>query len=193
MLLLDFCKAFDKFPHCHFFSILQFYGVQGSLLRWIKNFLTNRSHQVIIDNKRSDSCNVLSGVPQGTVLAPLRFLICINDLPLHVSNKVRLHANDVILYPYIYSMDDCCKLQKDLNSLTHWSHKWQMHFNARKCEFLRLRWLETIHVWLHHKNQNAGFSKSTTNRLHKGVSIYKAFVNLSSPATKVFNCGLNVS
>ena len=93
-------------------------GVQGSLLRWIKDFLTN---QVIIDDKRSDSCNVLSGVPQGTVLAPLLFLIYINDLSLHISNKVRLYANDVILYSYIYSMDDCRKLQKDLGSLTQWS------------------------------------------------------------------------
>ena len=138
VLLLDFCKAFDKVPHSRLFSKLQFYGVQGSLLRWIKNFLTNRSHQVIIDNKRSDSCNVLSGVPQGTVLAPLLFLIYINDLPLHVSNKVRLYADDVILYSHIHSMDDCCILQKDLDSLTQWSHKWQMHFNPRKCEFLRI-------------------------------------------------------
>ena len=138
MLLLDFCKAFDEVPHCHLFSKLQFYGVQGSLWRWIKNFLTNHSHQVIIDNKRSDSCNVISGVPQGTVLAPLLFLIYCNDLPLHVSNKVRLYTDNVILYSYIYSMDDCCKLQKDLDSLAHWSHKWQMHIDARKCEFLRL-------------------------------------------------------
>ena len=118
VLLLDFCKAFDKVPHCRLFNKLQLYGIQGSLLNWIKKFLTDHSQQVILDNKQSISCNVLSGVPQGTVLAPLLFLIYINDLPLHVSNKVRLYADDVILYSYIYSMDDCCKLQKDLDSLT---------------------------------------------------------------------------
>ena len=138
VLLLDFCKAFDKVPHCCLFNKLQFYGIQGSLLNWIKNFLTDRSQQVILDNKQSISCKVLSGVPQGTVLAPLLFLIYINDLPLHVSNKVRLYADDVILYSYIYSMDDCYKLQKDLDSLTMWSNKWQMFFNPRKCEFLRI-------------------------------------------------------
>ena len=77
-------------------------------------------------------------MPQGTVLAPLLCLIYINDLPLHVSNKVRLYADDVILYSYTYSMDDYHKLQKGFDSLTQWSHKRQMHFNPRKCEFLRI-------------------------------------------------------
>ena len=99
MLLLDFCKVFDKVPHSRLFH-RQFYGIKGPLLFWIKNFLSDRS-QVVLDNKQSDSCNVLSGVPQGTVLAPLLFLIYINDLPLHVLSKVRLYADDVILYTQI--------------------------------------------------------------------------------------------
>ena len=116
-------------------------------MNWIKNFLTDRSQQVILDNKQSTSCNVLSGVPQGTMLAPLLFLIYINDLPLNVSNsKVRLYADDVILYSYIYSMDDCCNLQKDLDSLTMWSHKYQMFFNPRKCEFLIRKTLLLINL-----------------------------------------------
>jgi len=92
MLLLDFCKAFDKVPHSRLFHKLQF---QGPLLTWIMNFLTDQSQQVILDNKQSNFCNVLSGVPQGSAcMAPL--------LPLHVSNKVRLYADDVIMYsPHI--------------------------------------------------------------------------------------------
>ena len=77
-------------------------------------------------------------MPQGTVLAPLLFLIYINDLPLHVSNKVRLYADDVILYSHIHSVNDCHNLQQDLDKLTEWSHKWQMIFNPKKCEFLRI-------------------------------------------------------
>ena len=74
---------------------------------------------MVLDNKESDSCNVLSGVPQGTVLAPLLFLIYISDLPLHVSSKVLLYADDdVILYSNIYSVEDCHQLQCDLDSLT---------------------------------------------------------------------------
>ena len=63
-----------------------------------------------------------SGVPQGTVLAPLLFLIYINDLPSCVHNKIRLHADDVLLYSYIQSQTDCTNLQQDLNSLLNWSH-----------------------------------------------------------------------
>jgi len=78
---------------------------------------------------------MLSGVPQGTVLAPLLFLIYTNDLPLHVSSKVQLYANDVILYSNIYSMEDCHQLQCDLDSLEEWENKWLMSFNPKKCVF----------------------------------------------------------
>ena len=87
---------------------------------------------------KSHATPVLSGVPQGTVLAPLLFLMYINDLPTCVRNKVRLYADDVLLYSYVYSKDDCISLQQDLNALEQWSHKWQMPFNPKKCEFLRI-------------------------------------------------------
>ena len=66
---------------------------------------------------KSHATPVLSGVPQGTILAPLLFLMYINDLPTCVCNKVRLYADDVLLYSYIYSKDDCISLQQDLNAL----------------------------------------------------------------------------
>ena len=81
---------------------------------------------------------MLSGVPQGTVLAPLLSLIYINDLPSCVHNKIRLYADDVLLYSYIQSQTDYTNLQQDLNSLLYWSHTWQMSLNPKKCEFLRI-------------------------------------------------------
>ena len=189
VLLLDFCKAFDKVPHCRLFNKLQFYGIQGSLLNWIKNFLTDRSQQVILDNKQSISCKVLSGVPQGTVLAPLLFLIYINDLPLHVSNKVRLYADDVILYSYIYSMDDCYKLQKDLDSLTMWSNKWQMFFNPRKCEFLRITNKKNFISFTYHINdcsiQEVTHAKYLGVVLDQHLSWNDHIKKTASKATKV--------
>ena len=81
---------------------------------------------------------VLSGVPQGKVLAPLLFLIyCnINNLPTCVQNKVRFCADYVLMYSYINFKDDYISLQKDLTVLEQWSHKWQMSSNPTKCEFL---------------------------------------------------------
>ena len=77
VLLLDFHKAFDKVPHARLFQKLHHYGIRGTLLFWIKSLLTNRSQYEILDNQKSHSTLVSSGVPQGTVLAPLLFLLYI--------------------------------------------------------------------------------------------------------------------
>ena len=79
-----------------------------------------------------------SGVPQGTVLAPLLFLCFINDLPNGIMSKIKLYADDVLLYNTIHSQEDCHNLQQDLNLLKEWATKWKMSFNLQKCEFLRI-------------------------------------------------------
>ena len=81
---------------------------------------------------------VTSGVPQGTVLAPLLFLCFINDLPEKITSKIRLYADDVLLYSTINSVEDCYNLQEDLNTLNKWSQTWKMIINTSKCEFLRI-------------------------------------------------------
>ena len=138
ILLLDFRKAFDKVSHSLLYHKLAHYGVQGSLLFWLKSFLSHRSQYVILDNHKSDTTQVLSGVPQGTVLAPLLFLIYINDLPFSIHNKIKLYADDVLLYSRITSIADCLSLQQDLDLLAQWANRWKMTFNILKCEFLRV-------------------------------------------------------
>ena len=93
---------------------------------------------MILDNQKSHPTPVSSGVPQGTVLAPLLFLLYINDLPSRVCFKVKLYADDVLLYSYIKSETDCHALQEDLDAFLQWAHIWQMEFNPNKCEFLRI-------------------------------------------------------
>ena len=85
---------FNKVPHHHLCLKCSHYGIHGGILVWIKNCLTGRSQQVIVNGCSSNPTNVMSGVPQGIVVAPLLFLYYINDLPENVSSKVRLYADD---------------------------------------------------------------------------------------------------
>ena len=129
---------FIKVPHHHLCLKLPHYGNRGGILFWIENFLTRRSQQVIVNGCSSNPTNVMSGVPQGTVVAPLLLLCYINDLPENVSSKVRLYADDVLIYNTIHSKEDCLMLQEDLNSLQFWANKLQMMLNADKCELIRI-------------------------------------------------------
>ena len=137
-ILLDFSKAFDKVPHRRLLHKLSYYGIRGTSLNWIKAFLSNRSQRVVLDGAFSESASVTSGVPQGTVLGPLLFLCFINDLPECVTSKVRLFADDCLLYRKIDSVRDSHLLQEDLASLQQWEDTWLMSFNPSKCETLRI-------------------------------------------------------
>ena len=133
IILLDFAKAFDSVSHCRLLSKLKSYGIIGNTLTWIKAFLTDRKQFVQVKNSSSNLSDVLSGVPQGSVLGPTLFLIFINDLPENVKCKVKIFADDTKIYTSVKSDEDISKLQEDLNSLHVWSTTWGLKFNASKC------------------------------------------------------------
>ena len=135
--ILDFSKAFDKVPHKRLLGKLRLYGINDNILTWIESLLRGRT-RVIIDGQFSSNSEVTSGVPQGTVLGPLLFLLYINDLPsvLQPSTKCRLFADDCLVYREIRSPEDQVSLQKDLDALEQWSIQWGMLFNAKKCNIM---------------------------------------------------------
>jgi len=140
MIFLDFSKAFDCVSHpLLLYKLRTFYGVDGVLLSWISDYLSNRSQRVVIENSSSAVLPVLSGVPQGSILGPLLFLLYINDLPSVTSNCITaLFADDSKCFTEIRSYNDCNLLQNDLDKLVEWSNTWEMDFNASKCKVLTI-------------------------------------------------------
>ena len=137
-ILLNFCKACDKVPHCHLKLKPDYCGVRNQTLKQISSSLKERTQCVVCGGYTSDLANVISGVPQGTVLGPLLFLIYINDLPECVSSMCSLFADDCLVYRKIESERDIEILQNDLSNLELWARKWLMTFNTDKCEFLQI-------------------------------------------------------
>ena len=138
IILLDFSKAFDKVNHSKLLWKLHQYGIRGQVLSWVRAFLGSRSQQVVIDGEESESIPVTSGVPQGSVLGPILFLIYINDLPDEVRSQVRLFADDTALYLTMESEDDGSALQNDLDILSVWETRWDMEFNPSKCQVVHV-------------------------------------------------------
>ena len=143
---LDFRKAFDLVSHRHLLFKMSKYGIKQQVLNWVKAFLSQRTQKVVIRGTASESFSVTSGVPQGSVLGPILFLIFINDLPLGVVSPVSLFADDSKVFSRIVAGNEenhrgiCGSeiLQKDLDSIKEWADKWRMEFNVDKCKIMHL-------------------------------------------------------
>ena len=141
---LDFRKAFDLVSHKHLLLKLHKHGINGQIGNWIKAFLENRKQRVVIRGYESDELDVISGVPQGSVLGPLLFLIFINDLPKCTTCPVCLFADDSKIYCKVprYGKDnnngEQSVLQSDLDELQKWATKWKMSFNVNKCKIMHM-------------------------------------------------------
>ena len=139
-ILLDFSKAFDKVDHQILLKKMEKLGIKGDILAWTSSFLHMRTQQVLVDGSFSKSSPVLSGVPQGTVLGPLLFLIYINDIHKDLSpgTFIRLFADDGLLYRIIRTVADTITLQKDLDILQQWEITNKMQFHPDKCQILQI-------------------------------------------------------
>jgi Reverse transcriptase (RNA-dependent DNA polymerase)/Endonuclease-reverse transcriptase len=137
-IFLDFAKAFDKVPKNRLLEKMRAIGIGGNVLNWVSSWLTGRKQQVVLDGNKSQLEDVVSGVPQGSVLGPVLFLIFIRDLDRAVTGNVRLRkfADDTKIANRITGAEDSAELQRALDSMMEWARKWGMEFNPKKCKVM---------------------------------------------------------
>ena len=133
IIYLDFAKAFDTVPHLRLLEKLKAYGITGNVLNWISSFLSERKQRVRVNSTCSNTVPVQSGVPQGSILGPLLFIVFINDLPDCVESICKIFADDTEIYD---SSANHQQIQLDLLALLKWSELWQLFFNVTKCSVL---------------------------------------------------------
>jgi hypothetical protein len=135
-IYLDFMKAFDKVPHQRLLYKLQRYGISPEITSWIQSFLLNRKQRVRVMNSYSEWAPVTSGIPQGSVLGPILFVIYINDLPDNLKSECYMFADDTKVFKDINDIEDNKILQNDIQELENWSDKWLLRFHPDKCKVL---------------------------------------------------------
>jgi hypothetical protein len=139
-IFIDFKKAFDSISHEKLLYKLSSYGFSQLTLTWVKAFLTDRKQRVKIGSALSPWLPCSSGVPQGSVLGPLLFILFINDLAdVCTHGTLKLYADDATLYAKVNSLADAQLLQNTLCNVLKWSKLWQLPLNIKKCNFMRLK------------------------------------------------------
>ena len=138
VVYMDYAKAFDKVAHARLLRKLQGYGITNQALDWIGNFLHGRRQKVKVNGEESKWADVLSGVPQGSVLGPVLFVCYINDLPDEIHTNVKLFADDTKIYADVSKKNGSEELQEDITRLDEWASKWQLSFNSSKCKVMHI-------------------------------------------------------
>ena len=140
VVFCDISKAFDRVWHIGLLAKLSRVGITGNLLQWFQNYLANRKQRVVVNGQSSSWASVLAGVPQGSVLGPLLFLIYINDITSEVqSSEVRLFADDTILYIFIDNpIQSAQALNDDLARISQWAREWLVKFSAPKTKTMTI-------------------------------------------------------
>lgn len=136
VIYTDLEKAFDKVCHKLLIHKLKSYNLNSQVVEWITSFLSNRKQRIRLNNSFSDWKQVISGIPQGSILGPLLFIIYVNDIQetCILGSELYLYADDSKLFRYISGENDSLVLQSDLNSLSDWFEKWLLKLNINKCK-----------------------------------------------------------
>jgi ribonuclease P/MRP protein subunit RPP40 len=149
-IYIDFARAFDSVVHSKLLHKLSAFGISGKLYTWIASFLYNRSQCVVVEHCNSDWLPVISGIPQGTVIGPVLFILFIDDVGEICSGSLthKLFADDMKLYSTIYTNLDNFSLQSALDRLYKWCCDWQLNVNVSKCHILHMGKNNNHHSYL---------------------------------------------
>ena len=176
MVFFDFSKAFDKVNHVILISKLYELGITGNILGWISAFLRGRIMSVQVAGQNSYQRNVTSGVPQGSVLGPILFIIYVNHVISSVSSECKIFADDIKIY-MCSTQSDIDELilqqQRTINTIVETSRSWGLEMNAEKCVVIR-------------------FSPRNCNLPFSGTSPYKIDQNLLIFAESHSDLGITI-
>ena len=164
-VFLDISKAFDRVWHEGLLFKLRQNGISGELITLIKDFLSCRKQRVVLNGQHSSWADVKAGVPQGSILGPLLFLIYINDLPNGLNSNAKLFADDTSLFSVVHNITDSANLlNSDLSKINEWALQWKMSFNPDPTK----------------QAQEIIFSRKTSQRNHPGLMFNNSIVNVTS-------------
>jgi len=139
VIYIDFAKAFDTVPHRRLLNKIKSYNINQRLILWIQDFLCSRKQSIGVNGEFSSWFDVVSGIPQGSILGPLLFLVYINDLPelcasQDDSSKLYLYADDAKISKVVSKKTDQLDLQAIMNTVKTWSDEWLLQLNIDQCK-----------------------------------------------------------
>lgn len=171
VISLDLSKAFDRVSHTKLLNKLCGYGVNLQIIRWIQACLTNRQHFLEVAGERSSFLPISSGVPQGSVLGPILFLLYINDIAsgVHPNIEVRLFADDCLLFTRVKTPSDQTCLNDSLNIIYNWCAQWDMEINFKKSACMTVSHKKTPLMFDYAVNMNQ--IKRSTQIKYLGMTI----------------------
>ena len=170
IIFCDISKAFDRVWHKGLLYKLKLIGVDDNLLKWFESYLSERRQQVVIGSENSEIKYTNAGVPQGSILGPLLFLIYINDIVNDINSNIKLFADDTSLY-FVVDHDEYAvaeKLNSDIDKINQWSERWLVKFNPDKTEIM------TISKKLHKPHHPPVYMNNVTIKeveLHKHLGV----------------------
>ena len=184
IMFLDFSEAFDKVSHRFILSNLHYYGIINHTLSWIGAFHSSRTKTTVVNGVHSSYVELTSGVPQGSVLGPMLFLLYINDINNAITSQIKLFADDSVLHRNIHSQNDQVILQYDLDAISSWAEKWLMVLNINKCTVLSIT-LKRNSLF-HDDNILGAMLRRVTNHDYPGVTI-SSDLNWHRHVKKIYN------